>query len=137
MNAEDDQTTEGMELPAVLRELRKVRREVAGYNTRAEQLTEQHNGTYTAESFSEALEAERARIVAENSALLAENVATRFGLPDDLADLLRGTTREELTAQARKLARYVRHEAPEGDDEAFDPEEYAREMRRNRRTEAS
>lgn len=83
---------------------------------------------------------------AEARALVVENVALKFGLPDDLAARLKGSTREELEADAKELAKYA--PSPEGGndpdlgggldpstdpDGGYDPQKRARELRAARR----
>ena len=61
-----------------------------------------------------------AAIVADHSKQLLEKdkeiVATKFSLPEELAEVLKGETREELEAHAKKLAKFAPADV-ESDDE--------------------
>lgn len=139
----DETTPEdgGLDLPGALKALSKARREVASHKSRFEELSTQLAESYSPERFESELAQARDEMSAQTRTVLAENIALRFNLPDDLADALRGDTREELTAHARRLARYAPYEVedpdvsggldPSGDGErGFDPVAYARSMRR-------
>jgi len=74
---------------------------------------------------------------------LVRDVASKAALPDDLAELLKGTTREELETHAKKLQQYATPAAPaslrggldptdDGDTET-DPRELARRYGGRRR----
>ncbi|MBB3044896.1 hypothetical protein [Nocardioides soli] len=52
----------------------------------------------------------------DTHALLIENVALKHKLPDELADALKGDTREELDAHAAVLAKF----APQSDEDAYE-----------------
>lgn len=84
--------------------LSKARRESAGYRTKLRDLEKRFEGAKTPDEV-EALKAELATERAEaERALLVENAALKFDLPNGFAERLRGTTREELEADAKALS---------------------------------
>lgn len=84
-----------------------TRKESAGYRTRLRQMEDQLKGAKS----SEEIEAIVATAVAEREAvelnLLREAVAARAGLPDALAEVLKGSTREELEEHAKVLSQFA------------------------------
>lgn len=89
------------------KELSRARAEAANYRT---QLREAQDALKTAKSPEDFAKVqadltERAE-KAERAALVA-TVARKFNLPDDLAEVLQGSTAEELEAHAKKLQRYA------------------------------
>lgn len=84
--------------------LEKVRREAAGWRTKFRELEKRLEGTFTAEEVEELKNKVKAESAEEVHRLLVEAAALRHGLPDELAELLKGETREEIDAHAKKLA---------------------------------
>ena len=138
----DEEST--LDLEGAKKALAKVRKEAASSRTKLRELEQKFAEAKTPEEFQAAVEQLKADNAAEARALLVENVALKHKLPEDLADALRGDTREELEAHAKKLAKYAPVDDsedpelrggldPSGDsDGGFDPEEYARQMRKQR-----
>lgn len=97
-----------------------LRREAAGYRTRAKTADElQHKLDEFENAGKSELERERlARESAEKalaqtqSDLLRERVARQKNLPTELAEVLQGTTEEEMLAHAERLAAFVTPAAP-------------------------
>lgn len=54
----------------------------------------------------------------ERTGSLRTQVATAYKLPDDIAELLKGETKEELTEHAKRLAKHVASRADGGEDES-------------------
>lgn len=95
--------------------LTKANQEAARYRTRLREVEKELEKRKTPEEVESLLgELKSERETAERS-LLIENVALKHHLPEDLAALLKGETREELDAHALVLAKYA--PKPEGDDE--------------------
>lgn len=91
----------GEELPTWAREkLTKANAEAANYRTRL------RDSEATVASLKEEHVTDKAAIVADNRALLIENVALKNKLPKKLADRLKGDTREEIEADAKELAEF-------------------------------
>ena len=115
VDGEETPPADGEEVPAdVLRaNLTKANQEAARYRTRlreVEKALEERKTSEEVEALIDNLRTERE--TAERS-LLIENVALKHSLPAELADLLKGSTREELDAHAIVLAKF----APKGEDE--------------------
>lgn len=140
----DDEDKELDELPEWARKkLTKANSEAARYRTELREAQEKLQSAKTVEEF-EAATKELADKNAElEQALLRERVARKHNLPDALADRLRGSTEEELVADAKALAKLVA--APDdadpsslgggldpSDDADFDPVKAAREARSRR-----
>lgn len=114
--------------------LESTRKEAANYRTRAREAEEKLAKAKTPDEVTEIVnDMKRDRENAERS-LLVENVALRHNLPDDLAALLKGDTREALDAHAATLAKYVPKSeeqeeqgtprgglTPDSEDDGFDP----------------
>jgi hypothetical protein len=93
--------------------LAKVRKSEAKTRTRLRELEAQFKDAKTPEEVQEIIEKLAADNAGETRALLVENVALKHGLPDELRDVLKGNSRDELEAHAVVLKKY----APTGDDE--------------------
>lgn len=123
------------------KELAKVRGEAAGYRTRLRNAETKLLGVKSPEEFEAALtEVKQKNAELERSALLG-TVAREFDLPEELAGRLRGTTLEELEADAEALQAFALPTAPpalgggldpsSGDDDGeVDPHKLARSIRR-------
>ena len=102
------------DLPDWAREkLTRANSQAANYRTqlrdaeaRYRDLEARFEGAKTLDEFNAAVK-ELTEAKEQNAALVRENVAKAHGLPDDLAELLKGETREDLEAHAKKLAKYA------------------------------
>lgn len=124
--------------------LAKVRRENATWRTRYAELEKKLEGATAPEQIEAIKEEVRSEVAADSRALLVENVALKHSLPEELADALKGDTREELEAHAKVLAKFVPVEPEEDPDleggldagkpgSGFDPKATARANSRRRR----
>ncbi|MFE0104141.1 hypothetical protein [Streptomyces sp. NPDC059009] len=130
------------ELPDWARkELAKVRGEAAGYRTRLRDAETKLSEAKSPEEFEAALTEVKAKNAELEHSLVVASVARRFDLPEELAGRLRGTTPEELEADAKSLQSLLAPKAPpalgggldpsEGDDDGeMDPRKLARRTRR-------
>ena len=92
------------ELPDWAREkLTKANSEAARYRTALREAEAKLLEAKTPEEFTAAT----GELTTAISNLERENVALKFALPDDLAELLKGETREELEEHAKKLQKYA------------------------------
>lgn len=107
----------GLTLEDAKAALAKTRQSEAKTRTRLRELEAKLSEAKTPEEFQAALEESKAASAAEARSLLVENVALKHRLPDELAEALKGDTREELEAHAKKLAKFapseVRQEDPD------------------------
>lgn len=127
------------------KELTKTRNEAANYRTKLRTTEEKLAAAKSPEDF----EAAKQELAAENKKLARDLLVERVGreLPDDLRELLKGDTEEELKAHAEKLKKF----APEtkvvtptprklgggldgnsGGGKDFDPAEVAKQYRLGR-----
>ncbi|MER8116280.1 hypothetical protein [Streptomyces sp. NPDC094031] len=129
------------ELPDWARkELAKVRGEAAGYRTRLRDAETKLSEAKSAEEFEAAVTEVKQQNAALERSLVIASVARRFDLPEELAGRLRGTTPEELEADAKSLQSLLAPKVPtalgggldpsEGDDGEMDPRALARRSRR-------
>jgi len=142
-DAADPDDEHDKELPDWAREkLTRSNAQAAKYRTDLRALEVKFANAKTLDEFNAAV-ADMNKIKDENAALMRENVAQLHKLPKDLADLLKGETREELEAHAKALAKYVvvdterelsggLNPAPAGSGSAT-PGELARQYGRRRR----
>ncbi|MEU0739252.1 hypothetical protein [Streptomyces sp. NPDC006134] len=129
------------ELPDWARkELTKVRNEATSYRARLREAEEQLSGAKSPEEFEAAL----AEVKSENArlerSLLVTKVASKYELPELLAEALKGETAEELEAHAKALQSLLAPAPPaslgggldpnDGDDGDLDPRKLARLTRR-------
>lgn len=142
--AEDDDS--GLDREAALKALATARKDAAKYRTKLRETEKRFEGAKTPEEI-EAIRAEiKQESAAEARALLVENVALAHGLPADLADALKGETREELEAHAKTLQKYAPSNEGGSDPEVrggldptddpdgtFDPRAEARALLKRRR----
>lgn len=105
--SEDPSDDDGPTREELLSERKKLRAEAANFRTK---LREREKQLKEAKSLDE-VEALVAEMTAEREAesrnLIRENVALKFNLPSDLADALKGDSREELEAHAKVLSKYA------------------------------
>lgn len=99
--------------------LTKANQEAARYRTRLREVEKALEGRKTEEEVQALLDGlTNERETAERS-LLIENVALKFNLPEELAVVLQGSTREELETHAQTLAKFAPktagEEVPPGD----------------------
>ncbi|WP_458338083.1 hypothetical protein [Streptomyces sp. 372A] len=140
-NSESASTSAEDELPDWARkELTKVRGEAASYRTRLRDAETQLSGAKTPEEFEAALSEVKAENTKLERSLLVTKVASKFELPELLADALKGETAEDLEAHAKALQGLLAPPAPsslgggldpsDGDDGELDPRKLARLTRR-------
>lgn len=142
-DGEDEESK--LDLDGAKKALTKVRKEAASARTKLRDLEAKLADAKTPEQVEELVSELKAANAAEAHALVVENVALKYKLPDDLAAALKGESREELEEHAKVLSKYVPSDAggndpdlgggldPSGDaDGAFDPVKAAQEARKNR-----
>lgn len=135
------------EVPAdVLRaNLTKANQEAAKYRTRLREVEAALEGRKTDEDIEELLNGLKTTHATDIRDLLVETVAVKHRLPEELAGLLKGSTREELEAHALTLAKFApaeeSDEVPPGDlngglnpgnaggDDADDPRSRVRKIK--------
>lgn len=123
--------------------LAKARTNAASYRTRLRAVEEQLTGMKSEEDIETLLSDIRGEREEAERALTRENVALKFGLPEELAEVLQGKSREEMEAHAKKLQQFapapVQGEGRGGldptnnDQEAFDPEATYKAIKESRR----
>ncbi|MFI5861817.1 hypothetical protein [Streptomyces sp. NPDC051546] len=122
------------------KELAKVRGEAAGYRTRLRDAETKLSGARGPEEFEAALADVKAKNAELEHSLVVATVARKFDLPEVLAARLRGTTPEELEADAQALQSLLAPQSPpalgggldpsDEDDGEMDPRKLARRTRR-------
>lgn len=121
IDAGAEEETPSEEVPAdVLRSnLTKANQEAARYRTRLREVEKALEERKTPEQVEELLDNLRTERETAERSLLIENVALKHSLPAELAELLKGETREELEAHATALAKFAPKEetddVPPGD----------------------
>ncbi|MFI5840553.1 hypothetical protein ACIA8K_12675 [Catenuloplanes sp. NPDC051500] len=135
---EDD----GLDLAGARAALSKVRAEAGKYRTRLREAEAKLAAAKSPEDFEAAVNELRQTNSKLERDLLVEKVARTAQLPDELAELLQGSTEPELKAHAAKLQKFVTPaKEPVGElsggldpneDEAFDPVKAARAARASR-----
>ncbi|MGW0705094.1 hypothetical protein ACWD4G_03800 [Streptomyces sp. NPDC002643] len=130
------------ELPDWARkELAKVRGEAAGYRTRLRDAETKLSGAKSPEEVEAAIAEVKAKNAELEHSLVVASVARKYDLPEELAGRLRGTTPEELEADAKALQALITPAAPpalgggltpsdDEDDGEMDPRKLARRTRR-------
>lgn len=130
------------ELPDWARkELAKVRSEAAGYRTRLRDAETKLSEAKTPEEFDAALAEVKQKNAELEHSLVVASVARKYDLPEELAGRLRGSTPEELEADAKALQALITPAAPPAlgggltpsdneDDGEMDPRKLARRSRR-------
>lgn len=93
-----------LSLEDAIAEVTKTRGEAANYRTRAQAAEKKLAEAKTLEEVNEIVANMTADRVTAERALLVENVALKYDLPEALAGRLVGATREELEADAQALA---------------------------------
>lgn len=97
-------------------EVTKTRAEAANYRVKLREAEKRLESAKSIEEVEEIVTGMKVEREAAERALIVENVALRFNLPDELAELLQGSSREELETHAKKLQKF----AP--DAQAGDPD---------------
>lgn len=131
------------ELPEWARKaLEKVRREAADRRVALRDAQEALKNAKTPEEVAEATKGLTDQVAVLERQILVRDVADDFSLPKELAEVLKGDTKEELEAHAKTLAKFaVPQEEPEnlrgglnpsGDDQSFDPVAASRNARKRR-----
>ncbi|AWY07574.1 scaffolding protein [Streptomyces phage Yosif] len=129
------------ELPEWARkELTKARGEAANYRVKLREAEQSLANAKTPEEFEAARSELSTRIAELEHQVIVSEVARKFELPDELAPLLKGSSKEELEAVAKTLQKYTVPAAPESlgggldpssdDDDEMDPRKLARRYRR-------
>lgn len=103
------------------KELTRARAEAANYRTRAREAQDALKQAKTPEEFQAAVDALNEQVAKAERAALVASTARKFNLPDDLAEVLQGTTAEELEAHAKKLQRYASPGEPQRLGGGLDP----------------
>lgn len=127
-----------------LKALAKVRKENAATRTRLREAEDKLKDAKTPEEFEAAKDEILNASATDARDLLVENVALRHKLPDELADALKGETKEELEAHAKVLAKFATPEPsndpdlgggldPNENPDGFDAKAEAQKMRKQRR----
>ncbi|HEX8570228.1 MAG TPA: hypothetical protein VF699_09960 [Caulobacteraceae bacterium] len=130
------------ELPEWARKrLTRANAEAANYRTRLREAEARLDGAQTPEQFEAAVADIKTRNAELEQQITRERVARKYHLPDDLAARLRGTTAQELEADAKALQKYAAPAEPvvlsgglnpADDSDAFDPVKEARRARARR-----
>lgn len=134
-----------LDLDGAKKVIDKVRKEAAGSRVKLREVEAKLADAKTPEQVEALLTELKAANAAEAHALVVENVALKFKLPEDLAAALKGDSREELEKHAAVLAKYAPNTGAGGDpdlrggldptgdsDAAFDPVALVTSVRKNR-----
>lgn len=125
--------------------LKSTRKSEARTRQRLKTLEDQLSKAKSEDEVKELIEASKAESAEESKNLVRENVALRHGLPDDLAEVIKGETREEMDEHAKRLAQYVSQSGdatpdqlgggldPNQSDQQFDPKAVWSKVRGRRR----
>lgn len=97
-------------------ELSRVRREAARYRTERNDFRDKFKDAKSPEDVAALVAAHDAKTAALELDLTRERVARKAGLPDDLAERLRGSDETELEADAKALQKYASPAKRGGDD---------------------
>jgi hypothetical protein len=95
------------------KELTSVRAEAANYRTKLREAEAKLSEAKTPEEVAAAISELREQNAKLERTVLVTTVATNHKLPSDLAELLKGETKEELEAHAKVLAKYAPAEKSE------------------------
>ncbi|MEU6959598.1 hypothetical protein [Streptomyces chrestomyceticus] len=122
------------------KELSKVRGEAASYRTRLRDAETKLSEAKSPEEFETALAEVKAKNAELEHSLVVASVARKYDLPEELAGRLRGSTSDELEADAKALQALLAPAAPpslgggldpsDEDDGEMDPRKLARRSRR-------
>lgn len=141
-NTEDADKESKLSPEDAAKALTKVRSEAANWRTKFRDLEKKLEAAKSPDQVEEIVTSMKAEREAAEHALIVENVGLKFNLPEELSSVLQGTTREELEAHAKTLAKFVAKKAPANDpkgglnptdeDESFDPVKVSRAARSRR-----
>ena len=106
--AEETQVENHEDVKWLREELSRVRKESARYRTDRNALRDKFADAKTAEEYQAAVAEYEAKIAEADVALARERVARAHNLPDELAELLKGSTEDELKAHAQTLQKFAR-----------------------------
>lgn len=97
------------DIPAeVLRaNLTKANQEAANYRRRLREVEKALEGRKTEDEVNDLIESLKTERESVERTLLVENVALKHSLPEELASVLKGNSREELEAHAKVLAKFA------------------------------
>lgn len=110
-DAQDD--GDHAELPAwALKQLQKARKDAANYRTKFAEANERLSKAVSPEDF----EAARNDLATAKLELDTERIANRYGLPDEMRQVLAGKTTEEVEAHAKILSKFVPAQGVNVDD---------------------
>lgn len=115
--SEDDEDAQDdgdhAELPAwALKQLQKARKDAANYRTKFAEANEKLAKAVSPEDF----EAARNDLATAKLELDTERIANRYGLPDEMRQVLAGKTTEEVEAHAKILSKFVPAQGVNVDD---------------------
>lgn len=112
-DSEKEEQEEEVPVDVLRANLTKANQEAARYRTRLREVEKALEGRKTAEEVEELVNNLKSERESAERALLIENVALKHSLPNELAELLRGETREELEKHATTLAKFAPKEEGE------------------------
>lgn len=125
---------------ALEKELERVRKEAAGYRTRARTAETALSEAKTPDDIAAAVAEFKDANARLERQVMVDKVARKHGLPDELAARLAGATPEEIEKDAKSLAKFIVVAGPpvltggltpdDGDDGENDPRKLARRIRR-------
>lgn len=148
-SSSDENPPEEIPVDVLRANLTKANQEAAKYRTRLREVEKSLADRKTAEEVEELLNSLKAERETAERSLLIENVALKHNLPKELAEVLQGSTRDELEAHAATLAKFapkvVGEDVPPGDlngglnpgndslDDGLTPRERVRQIKYGRR----
>ena len=124
-------------------ELARVRAEAADRRVKLREAQEALSKAKTPEEFEAATKELTNKVNDLERTILVSSVASKHSLPPELAEVLKGDTEEELTAHAKKLAKFAQSTEsepetlrgglnPSDSDDSFDPVAASRKARQSR-----
>jgi hypothetical protein len=120
-NEGDEEKSEDVPADVLRTKLTKANAEAANYRTRLRELEAKFKDAKTPEEVATAV----AELTEANAKLAREvevaKVARKHKLPDELAELVKGDTPEEMDAHAKTLAKFAGKPAPEDLEGGLDP----------------
>lgn len=103
----DEDSPEEIPVDVLRANLTKANQEAARYRTRLRDVEKALEERKTPEQVEELLDALKVERETAERSLLIENVALKHNLPTELAELLKGNSREELEEHAKTLAKFA------------------------------
>jgi hypothetical protein len=145
-NSEENNSEEEVPVDVLRANLTKANQEAARYRTRLREVEKALEERKSPEEVEELIANLKTERESAERALLIENVALKHNLPNELAELLKGETREALEEHAKVLAKFAPKsnegdEVPPGDldgglnpgndgnDDGLDPRERYRKIK--------